>query len=107
MELTKSGSKTQLISKASSGSKNNLAASKGNLLGSRNNLGASEGNLTKSLSGSKNYLSSKSNLTWRLSKPVLSEPQAVVAPPPAAAANAIIYENTFKMKPDVKYEIYG
>ncbi|KAJ3362998.1 hypothetical protein HDU91_003172 [Kappamyces sp. JEL0680] len=93
---TESTSKTNL-SKSLSGSKGNLG-SKSNLLGSRANLAGSKSNI----SGSKSNLSGSSrNLarSWSKSQLVARESAA----PPAAAANAIIYENTYRMKPDVKF----
>ena len=66
-----------------------LSSSKSNLMGSRGNL-----------FGATKAFGSMKNLLGRKSTSMMLDP---VPPPPAPATNAIIYENTYKMKPDTKY----
>jgi hypothetical protein len=80
------GSKSS-FAKSPLGSKSNLLASKGNLFGSKGNF-----------LGSRNNLASRSNLSKYASNNKLKRES--IAP---QQANAVVYENTYKLKPDTKF----
>ena len=74
-----------------------LSSAKLKGLGSSKNISGSKGNL---LAASKQF-GSFSNLLGRKSTSQMLKRDSIPAAP-APAANAIIYENTYKMKPDIK-----
>ena len=84
---SKAGSKTNISSLA----KSTLSASKSNLLSSKNALAGSKGNLASSRFGSMRSL--KNGAAGNETGDSNQTP----------AANAIVYENTYKLKPDKKY----
>eukprot|EP00842_Homolaphlyctis_polyrhiza_P005571 jgi/Hompol1/6014/HPOL_004809-RA len=95
---TTRGSKENL-----SGSKTNLG-SRGNLMGSKADLSGSKGNLAGSRAGSIKNLASKSSTVGQNAAGGGGGGGGGGTQDPSAPSNAVVFENTYKLKPDKKFQ---